>query len=113
MIESADIARKCRPPGSLKRWSDRISAEAREYDGEPMSGAVEMRLTFYLPRPKTVKRRYPTVKPDIDKLARAVQDALNGIVYRDDAQVVSLSVHKRYCGAQPSGVVVFAREFSS
>ena len=36
-------------------------------------------------------------KGDIDKLSRAILDALTGTLLHDDSQVVSLSAHKRYC----------------
>jgi Holliday junction resolvase RusA-like endonuclease len=36
------------------------------------------------------------VKPDVLKLARAVEDALTGILYRDDAQIVTEVLRKRY-----------------
>ncbi len=35
-------------------------------------------------------------KPDLDNVAKAYLDAMNGIVYKDDVQVVSLHVTKRY-----------------
>lgn len=35
-------------------------------------------------------------KPDLDKLARAILDALTGILYRDDSQVVRIVASKRY-----------------
>lgn len=38
----------------------------------------------------------PTVKPDTDNVAKIVLDALNGIAYHDDAQIVQLTVLKRY-----------------
>jgi Holliday junction resolvase RusA-like endonuclease len=38
----------------------------------------------------------PTKKPDADNICKAVCDAMNGIVYKDDAQVVSLHFTKRY-----------------
>jgi Holliday junction resolvase RusA-like endonuclease len=38
----------------------------------------------------------PTVKPDFDNLQKNVFDALNGVVYRDDAQIVSSTVEKVY-----------------
>lgn len=37
-----------------------------------------------------------TSKPDSDNLIKAVQDALNGIVYKDDSQIVSVSGSKAY-----------------
>ena len=38
----------------------------------------------------------PTKKPDCDNIAKIVLDALNGIAYHDDSQVVELVVQKRY-----------------
>ena len=38
----------------------------------------------------------PTKKPDCDNIAKIVLDALNGIAYRDDSNVVSLVVRKHY-----------------
>jgi len=38
----------------------------------------------------------PAVKPDIDNLAKCILDALNGVLWRDDAQVVDLWMSKRY-----------------
>lgn len=35
-------------------------------------------------------------KPDADNIAKSILDALNGIAYDDDAQVVSLTVEKTY-----------------
>ena len=39
---------------------------------------------------------FPTKKPDTDNIAKAILDALNGLAYYDDAQVVNLEVQKRY-----------------
>lgn len=70
-----------------------------EEGGEKIDGAVALDLTFSFIRPKSVKekkRPYMTVKPDIDKLTRAVLDALTHHAYDDDCQVVSLHVCKLY-----------------
>ena len=72
--------------------------------------AVRVDLTFTLRRPKTVsekKRPQPIVKPDIDKLARSVLDAVTGVVFADDAQVTGLVATKRYgSDTEPVGVTV-------
>jgi Holliday junction resolvase RusA-like endonuclease len=39
---------------------------------------------------------YPQVKPDLDNVMKAVLDALNGVVYADDSQVINLVATKRY-----------------
>jgi Holliday junction resolvase RusA-like endonuclease len=71
------------------------------YERHPVAVAI----TFRFPRPKGhygVRGLLPsapaqmTGRPDIDKLVRAVLDALTGIVWRDDAQVVVLDVRKVY-----------------
>jgi hypothetical protein len=49
---------------------------------------------------------HPTVKPDIDKLVRAINDALTGILFTDDCQVVSISMTKDYCGERRAGAYI-------
>jgi crossover junction endodeoxyribonuclease RusA len=78
------------------------------------AGAIELQFNF--PRPKwhlnskgAVKPSAPpdkTTKPDIDKLQRAILDALAGIVYVDDAQVYFVQALKRYIGWNPHAVIV-------
>ena len=46
----------------------------------------------------------PTTKPDADNLAKAITDAMNGIVYADDAQIAELVCKKLY-GAEPRVMV--------
>ena len=70
-----------------------------EWHEEPRDGAVVVILSFQFLRPKSVsekKRPYMTVRPDVDKLARAVLDAMTGVVLSEDARVVQLTAAKRY-----------------
>ncbi len=53
-------------------------------------------------------REMPTKKPDWDNVAKAITDSLNGVVYMDDAQIVSVYVSKRY--SEEAGVEVTIRE---
>ena len=65
---------------------------------------VEITACFPIPKSATKKDReriklmeyYPTKKPDADNIAKVVCDALNGLAYKDDAQVIDLTVHKRF-----------------
>jgi Holliday junction resolvase RusA-like endonuclease len=83
----------------------------------PWVGPVTLRAVFIFPRPKThfgtgrnaerVKESAPgwkTTAPDLDKLVRALGDALTGVVFRDDAQIVDIAVTKIY--GQTPGVTV-------
>lgn len=75
-------------------------------EATPLTGPVRVtiRACFQVPKSwskikqaRAVDRWYmPTVKPDADNIAKAVCDALNGLAYIDDTQVVSLQVLKEY-----------------
>lgn len=54
-------------------------------------------LSFLLPKPRSVKRAQPNVKPDIDKLCRSTLDALTvGKAIDDDARIIQLTASKTY-----------------
>ena len=59
---------------------------------------LDVSMTFCLVKPPSApkKRAWPTVKPDIDNLAKLVMDGINGLWFPDDAQVVRLTLEKRY-----------------
>ena len=59
--------------------------------------AVEVVIEFTFTRPASAKKREQMiVKPDLDKLARAAFDSCTGILWHDDAQVVSATISKVY-----------------
>lgn len=83
------------------KWQKRVSAEAvKAFElREPHLGAVTVEVEFRLPRPASVNERrrpLPCVKPDADKLIRVILDALTGVAYEDDGQVVEIHIRKRY-----------------
>ena len=81
---------------ALAGWRSLIGWEARLAGALPHSLPVKITISFYMPRPKTVKRPYPSVAPDLDKLVRAVLDGLTGVAYEDDGQVVQIHAQKLY-----------------
>jgi len=75
-------------------------------DDSKFEGAVKLEAVFYLTRKPSVKRAYPIVPPDVDKLSRALLDAIGfGGVWGDDSQVVRLEVSKKYATGE-AGVAV-------
>ena len=70
-----------------------------------LEGPLSVEFTFEVPRPQghfgkrgllASAPAHPTTRPDVLKLARAVEDALSGIVYRDDSQIVREVLVKKY-----------------
>ena len=90
-----------------KAWEAEIRRQL-DYVGPVLEGPVAVKLRFWLARPKSVRREHPHVRPDIDKLTRCVLDGLQGCIFKDDGQVISLDVVKTYVTewAEP-GVQVF------
>lgn len=94
-------------PKKSADYEKRISDKAREAMGssDPLDTpvAVYIYANHAIPASYSKKRRQDCLnrlerpnKPDLDNTAKAFLDAMNGIVYKDDVQVVSLHVTKRY-----------------
>lgn len=81
---------------ATRPWEQTVRWYAQQAGLTIAEGPVRVALCFYMPRPRTVKREHPTTKPDLDKLTRAVLDALTGVAWKDDAQVTGLEAVKLY-----------------
>ena len=103
-----------------KQWKHYVATTAREaYRGELLRGPLCVQFLFVRPRPKGhfnshgqlnkkgLRETSPTTKPDVLKLARAVEDALTGVVWFDDAQIVEEGLEKKY--GEPARVEVSIR----
>lgn len=75
---------------AFEQWRGTVAATARSlHAGYPVAGPLLATYHFFLPMPKTTKYpEAPAGPPDLDKLMRAVNDALTGIVFHDDGQIV-------------------------
>jgi Holliday junction resolvase RusA-like endonuclease len=106
----------------LKAFQEHIRLVAKEAMAgrEPYAGPVDLAMVFYRPIPASAPKgaakraawmdRHILTSPDVDNYAKGAQDALNGVVFLDDGQVVSRGVFKRY-GEVPRTefVVVFLK----
>ena len=103
-----------------KAWIDSVRWFAmKAFDHQiPWIGPVFLQAIFIMPPPKAhygtgrnagkLKPSAPNVhygRPDLDKLVRAIGDALTGIIYKDDAQISDLDSHKIY--GETTGVYVW------
>lgn len=89
----------------------------RKDGGAQMDGPVQVNLLIGVAIPMSWSKKkhaqalsgeiYPTSKPDLDNAVKSIFDAMNGVVYRDDAQVVTTVVKKRYRDAPGAWITVF------
>lgn len=72
---------------------------ARKSIQEPLTGAIKLHADIYKSSDKLTSRNWG----DLDNFLKAILDALNGIAYRDDAQVVQISGSKKH--GQPKIII--------
>lgn len=95
-------------PPKCKAYKQKVGLYAKTAmrGKEPLRGPIKMSVIVYrgIPKSWTKKKKvaamlddiYPTTKPDIDNLLKGIMDALKGICWYDDAQVVSVYARKAY-----------------
>jgi len=94
---------------ALAVWRSTVALSARFAGAKPVDGAIGIEIVFRVRRPKTVKRDYPTVAPDLDKYIRGVLDALTGIAYQDDSQVIDIKAEKVYSDTAGADIKLFSK----
>ena len=94
-------------PKKTSDYKKYVSLSARQqFKGEPLKKALTVEMDIYREIPKSTsnKRRLmknekeirPIVRPDVDNYTKGILDALNGIAYKDDSQIVDLIARKYY-----------------
>ena len=100
---------------NLPAWRKLVTEklEAANVSCIPLEGAVALDVMFFVPRPKSVTRQFPSVKPDLDKYIRSIGDsATDAGCLNDDGQIVEIVAYKCYADAeQPAGALVTLSEF--
>lgn len=117
-----DVPGQPAPQGSKNPWGSEdnprtrpwrhavTAAAAARLNGAPLlTGPIRVDAHFYFPRPKSHYRtgrhssqlrpdapKYHASSPDLDKLARAIGDALAGVAFRDDRQIAAWGLSKTY-----------------
>jgi crossover junction endodeoxyribonuclease RusA len=87
-------------------WREAVRGEAQRVNvAAPLAGPVRVSASFFFIAPKSTRRATPHVRPDLDKLIRAVLDGLTMAgVFGDDGQVTEIIARKSY-GARPGAMI--------
>ncbi len=95
--------RHMRPDNARERpWANAVAWSAKAAGVNLCDGPVRVAIALYYPSPKKPKHAFPA-RNDVDKTARSCLDALTGIAWHDDQQVVSLSVTKGFADQRGPG----------
>lgn len=107
------------PKGRPRFWNGRALTDRKTREFErifrklaaqfkpraPLKGPIEISLVFSLAKPKSVKREYPAVRPDIDNFCKSALDALRDF-WIDDGQIVDVRARKVYASEPGIGVEI-------
>lgn len=88
IIEGPPVSLQTRRRARLRQWKTDVANAARlriPANTNPITDEVELRITYY----------YEGSSPDVDNIIKPIQDALVGLVYVDDEQVVDTGSRKR------------------
>ena len=93
-------------PKKTKDYEKAIAEHFKSFDIAKFEGPIHIKLVFQMPIPKSFTKKKQELikdgfleydkKPDLDNLAKAILDALNGIAYEDDSKITGLFLVKRY-----------------
>ncbi|KZS45727.1 hypothetical protein AWU65_07270 [Paenibacillus glucanolyticus] len=100
---------KAYDPAKSRDYKDYVRLAAAEHAPKSLlEGPVGMMLTVYRSIPKSFSKKKaaaaeageirPTTKPDVDNYLKGVKDALKGVIWKDDSQVVEVFTQKKYSG---------------
>jgi Holliday junction resolvase RusA-like endonuclease len=107
-------------PVKTKSYEDevRLLATKAKGSGSTLEGSVSVfiYISFSVPQSYSKRKREAcllgetkhTKKPDLDNVAKAIIDGMNGIIFKDDSQIINLHVTKVY--AEVGKVEVLIRE---
>lgn len=94
-------------PATSRQYKQAVAFCARNaYSDDPLTGAISVTMRIYRPIQKAGSKKLhadkeagrvrPTVKPDVDNVYKAVSDAMTGIIWHDDNQIVQVNISKFY-----------------
>lgn len=121
LVEGSNRRTKTKPANRLRDWRSvvGISAKVARVNAglEVLDEALLLGCMFVMPRPKSHRTPtgklkkgaplFPTAKPDLSKLIRAVEDAMQGVIYRDDSLIVGyVAPCKIFDDEHPAGVSI-------
>ena len=105
-------------PDKTVNYENLVKLSWAESGNQMLHGKIYATIYAFFKIPKSVSKKkraemagaHYDKKPDADNLAKSILDALNGIAYDDDSQVVGLLVEKRYTDGEEEKAVLILEE---
>lgn len=108
------------PPKTAKFKRELKQLATEMYHDAPLEGEIYLKVVFYQKIQKSVSKKEhdrrasgihrPIVKPDLSNYLKSFEDALNGILWKDDAMIVHEEIDKYYSDKPRIEVEIYAKE---
>jgi Holliday junction resolvase RusA-like endonuclease len=99
-------------PPTAKVWKAAVKAAFPKKKGAPYTGAVALKVVFFMPRPRRVKtgeKVFRTGKPDIDNPLKSTMDALTETgAWEDDCRVCRIVSEKTYADGNAGARIIIS-----
>lgn len=106
-------------PEPTRNYEELVRLKFREkYKDAPIEDAVRVSIMVWMMPAKSLSKKKkaelmmqsPMLKPDVDNIAKIVLDALNGLAWKDDKQVVYLDIEKLWGYEEKVVVIITTKE---
>lgn len=82
-------------PQKTREYENLIKKCFYAQNGKKLNGPIELNMTAYFKKQKSAKNSYVCKRPDIDNIVKTI-DALNGLAFDDDKQIVKVTAEKLF-----------------
>lgn len=98
-------------PEKSRSWKETVKWQAIEQKATVLQGALKMNLLFCFTRPKSLPKKIiaHTKKPDLDNCVKCIKDALEGVCYERDSQIMELQAMKIYSDRPRVEIQIFEK----
>ena len=108
------------PPKTAKFKRELKQLATEMYHDAPLEGEIYLKVAFYRKIQKSISKKEhdrrasgehrPIVKADLSNYLKSFEDALNGILWKDDAMIVHEEIDKYYSDNPRIEVEIYAKE---
>ena len=109
---------QARPTAVFKKQLRALAIEM--YHDAPVEGEIYLKVAFYRKIQKSISKKEhdrrasgahrPIVKADLSNYLKSFEDALNGVLWKDDAMIVHEEIDKYYSDKPRIEVEIYAKE---
>ena len=103
-------------PKITRDYEKQIGDFYKENTSDYYDSPIRVSLIFYMPIPKSTSKKQAELmksgdirhikKPDLDNMAKALLDGINGIAFEDDSLITELRLQKRYSSVTGTAMVI-------